>query len=153
MTDVAPCRLLKRFLSAPRMSGTCANDRRRRAERLEQEHVLRRVRDVIVASNHVRDLHLHIVDDDREVVGGVAVRAEDARSLRCWRNRTRFGRGRHRQRQCVLPGTLKRIARGVPAASSAATRSGVKAQGRSDRTATPRPAVRAFSRSDRKAFG
>ena len=50
--------------------------RRWRAERLKQQHVLRRVRDVIVSSNHVIDLHLHIVHDDREVVGGVAVRAE-----------------------------------------------------------------------------
>ena len=53
ITDVAPCRLLRRFLSAPRISGTCAKRGTARAERLEQQHVLRRVRDVIVAADHV----------------------------------------------------------------------------------------------------
>src|SRR5438132_9127734 len=32
MTDVAPCRLLKRFLSVPRMRGTCANCGKRSEE-------------------------------------------------------------------------------------------------------------------------
>ena len=50
--------------------------RRLRAERLKQKHVFRGVRDVVVSSNHMRNLHLHVVYDDREMVGGVAVRAE-----------------------------------------------------------------------------
>ena len=77
ITDVAPCRLLSRFLSGPRISGTCANCGVGRAERLEQQHLLRRVRDVIVAAHDVRDLHVEVVGDDGEVVGRVAVGAQD----------------------------------------------------------------------------
>ena len=43
--------------------------RRRFAERLPEEHVLRRVRDVIVAADDVRDAHVQIVGDDRQVIG------------------------------------------------------------------------------------
>ena len=38
--------------------------RDRGSERLEEEHVLRRVRDVIVAPHDMRDLHVHVVGDD-----------------------------------------------------------------------------------------
>jgi hypothetical protein len=51
--------------------------RRPGSERLIEEDLLRRVRDVIVAADHVADRHLHIVDDDREMVGGLAVRSQD----------------------------------------------------------------------------
>ena len=51
--------------------------RNRPAERLIQQHVLGRVRDVIVAAHHVRDLHVDVVDDDRQVIGGLAVRPQD----------------------------------------------------------------------------
>ncbi len=37
---------------------------------LVQKDLPRRVRDVILAANHVRHLHQGIVDDDGEVVGG-----------------------------------------------------------------------------------
>ena len=47
--------------------------RQRRADGLIQEDLFGRVRDVIVASHHVRDRHLHIVGDDREVIRGMAV--------------------------------------------------------------------------------
>ena len=40
-----------------------------RAERLEEQHVLRRVGDVVVAADHVRDRHVHVVHDHRQVVG------------------------------------------------------------------------------------
>ena len=53
--------------------------RRREAERLIQQDLPRRIRDVILAADHVRDLHQRIVDDDGEVVGGAAVGADDHR--------------------------------------------------------------------------
>ena len=51
--------------------------RRLALERLVEKHLLRRVRDVIVAANDVRDPHLHIVGNHREVVGGVTIGAQD----------------------------------------------------------------------------
>ena len=51
--------------------------RRREPERLVQQNLPRRVRDVILAADHVRHLHQRIVDDDGEVVGGRAVGADD----------------------------------------------------------------------------
>jgi hypothetical protein len=46
-------------------------------ERVEEQHVLRRVRDVIVAPDDVRDRHVDVVGDDRQVVGGLAIRSQD----------------------------------------------------------------------------
>jgi len=46
------------------------------AECAEQEDVLRRVRQMIVATRDVRDLHVDIVDDDREVIRRMVVRAQ-----------------------------------------------------------------------------
>ena len=51
--------------------------RHRRAERAIQQDLLRRVRDVIVAAHHMRDLHLHIVGHDGELIGRLAVGAQD----------------------------------------------------------------------------
>src|SRR5664280_415431 len=45
------------------------------AERAEQRHVLRRVREVVGAADDVGDPHRDVVHADREVVEGVAVRA------------------------------------------------------------------------------
>ena len=73
MTDVAPCRLLSRFLSGPRISGTCANGGGVLPKRLIQQHLLRRVGDVIVAADDVGDLHVDVVGDDRQVIGRLAV--------------------------------------------------------------------------------
>ena len=47
------------------------------AERFEDQNLARRVRDVILTSNHMRDLHQRIVDDDSVVVGGDAVGSND----------------------------------------------------------------------------
>ena len=52
-------------------------DRTRRAERLEDVDLARGVVDVIVAADDVGDVHVHVVDDDREVVGRRAVGALD----------------------------------------------------------------------------
>ena len=54
-----------------------AEDRHRMAERLEQQDVLRRVADVVLAADHVADLHRRVVDDDREVVERRPVAADD----------------------------------------------------------------------------
>src|SRR5690606_11819191 len=46
-------------------------------ERLEKQDLLRRVRQVILAANHMGDLHVVIVRDDGEVIDGRSVRARD----------------------------------------------------------------------------
>ena len=97
MTDVAPWRLLRRFLSVPRISGTCANAGTGLPERLVQQHVLRRVRDVIVAADHVRDRHVDVVGDDRQVIGRLAVGAQDHEIFDVARCRTRSARARDRR--------------------------------------------------------
>ena len=51
--------------------------RRGDAQRLEQQHVLRCIRDVIVAAYHVCDAHLRIVHHDGEVIRRVVVGAQD----------------------------------------------------------------------------
>jgi hypothetical protein len=51
--------------------------RLRIAERAEQEDVLRRVREMVLAPDHVADAHRRIVDDDREVVERRAVGPDD----------------------------------------------------------------------------
>ena len=114
--------------------------RHRRAERLVQQHLLRRVRDVIVAADHVGDRHVDVVDDDREVVGRVAVGAQDRRSLRCcaWSNSigpcTRSAKVVSPSRHAEAD---RRAAR--RAASSAAISSGDERADTRGRTSTPRP--------------
>ena len=51
--------------------------RRLGAERAQDVDLARRVVDVVVAADHVRDAHVDVVDDDAEVVGRRAVRAGD----------------------------------------------------------------------------
>src|SRR5688500_6475875 len=51
--------------------------RRRLRERVVEQYLLRRVGDVIVATNDMRDRHVDVVDDDGEVIGGIAVGAQD----------------------------------------------------------------------------
>ena len=47
--------------------------RHRSINRPVEKNLLRRVRNVVVPAYHVRDLHLHIVGHDGELVGGMAV--------------------------------------------------------------------------------
>ncbi len=47
-----------------------------RPERLVDQQLLGRVRDVIVAADHVGDAHVHVVGHHAQVIGGLAVRAE-----------------------------------------------------------------------------
>ena len=63
------------------MSGTCANAGVARAERLIEQHLLRRVRHVIVAADHMRDRHVDVVHDHGEVIRGMAVGAQDDEAL------------------------------------------------------------------------
>ncbi len=51
--------------------------RNRRTYCAIQQNLLRRIGNVIVTPHHMRDLHLHIVGHDRQLVGRVAVRAQD----------------------------------------------------------------------------
>ncbi len=51
--------------------------RHRVAEGAEQQDVLGRVREMVLAADHVADLHRRVVDDDREVVERRAVAADD----------------------------------------------------------------------------
>ena len=52
-------------------------DRERVAQRLEQQDVLGRVADVVLAADHVADPHRHVVHHHGEVVERVAVAADD----------------------------------------------------------------------------
>ena len=106
----------------PRISGTCANDGGVLPERLIQQHLLRRVRDVIVAADDVRDPPCRC--RRRRPRGGRSAgdRTAARRSPRCRRWGTRSGRGPDRRIAVVPSGTLKRIARGAPAASAPRSR-------------------------------
>ena len=86
--------------------------RHRRAQRLVKQHLLRRVRDVIVAPHHMRDLHLDIVGDDGEVIRGMAVGSEDDEVLDVRVVELRSARARDRRNGVCPSGTRKRIARG-----------------------------------------
>ncbi len=57
--------------------GQVAELRQRRAQRAEHVDLPRRVVDVLVAAEHVRDPHVPVVHHHREVVGGHAVVAHD----------------------------------------------------------------------------
>ena len=72
-TEVAPWRLESRLLSARQDHRDVGEDRQRVAEGLVAEHLLRRVRQVVVAADDVGDLHGHVVHDHAEVVGRRAV--------------------------------------------------------------------------------
>ena len=52
-------------------------ERRLDAERAQHVDLPRRVVEVVVAADHVRDPHVLVVDHHAEVVGGLAVRARD----------------------------------------------------------------------------
>ena len=54
-------------------------DRQLGAERAQDVDLRRRVRDVVVAADHVRDPVEHVVDGRGEVVDGAAVGADDDR--------------------------------------------------------------------------
>ena len=60
-------------------SARCANCGGVKAERLVQQHLSRRVRDVILPADHMRNLHQRIVDHDGEVVGRPAVGSDEHR--------------------------------------------------------------------------
>ena len=76
MTLTAPWRFDSRSPSAPRIIGTCANSGSGSLQRIEDVDLPRRVVDVVVAADHVRDVHVEVVDHHAEVVGRHAVGAQ-----------------------------------------------------------------------------
>ena len=73
--------LTEALLVGPHDEGHVREPGRRDTEGLEEQHVLRCVRDVIIPANHMRDLHVDVVDDHREMVGGVPIRAQNHERL------------------------------------------------------------------------
>ena len=51
--------------------------RHRSAERVKQQHVLGRVRNVIVTADDVRDPHVDVIDHDRQVIERMAIGSDD----------------------------------------------------------------------------
>ena len=74
-----------------------------RPERLEQQHVLRRVGDVIVAADDMRDRHVDVVGTRPTGDRSAGRRTAGSRSLRCWRSRTRSGRAPDRRTPSARP--------------------------------------------------
>ena len=71
--------LRQRAVVGPHHEREVREGRRRPSQRLVHQQLPRRVRHVVLAADHVRDLHQRVVDDDREVVGGAAVGPDDHR--------------------------------------------------------------------------
>ena len=69
--------LAQALLVGPQDQRDVREHRHRRTDRLVQHHLLRRVRDVVVATHHMRDLHLHIVRHHGKVIRRLAIRAQD----------------------------------------------------------------------------
>ena len=68
--------LAQALLVRPEDERNVGERRDRLSERLIQENLLRRVRDVIVAANHVRDAHVDVVGHDREVIRRLTIRPQ-----------------------------------------------------------------------------
>ena len=116
MTLTAPWRFEASGRRRRGPSARGAKTRRLGAERAEDVDLARRVVDVVVAADHVRDAHVEVVDDDAEVVGRHAVGAQ-----RCTRSSSSALaisiRPFTRSSQATLPssGFLKRITGARPA--------------------------------------
>ena len=74
-----PVALRKRRMVGSEHERQVRERRRLQTERLVEQDLPRGVRDVIFASNHVRDLHRGVINDDGEVVRRAAVRSQDDR--------------------------------------------------------------------------
>ena len=79
-TEIAPCRFESFFRPRRRCSGR-ARRRAARPRAPQDDDLLRRVRDVVVAADHVRDPVQPVLDRRREVVGRPAVGADDHQVL------------------------------------------------------------------------
>ena len=122
------------------MSGTCANAGSGSPNASVEQHLLRRVRNVIVAAHDVRDRHVDVVDDDRQVVRRVAVRPQhdevlDVRVVELDRARAR-DRGSASCRRA--PGSGWRAAFPPPRARRSRPATAARTCGRSS---TPSPAA------------
>ena len=117
VTDIAPWRLLSRALVGTEDQRHVAEGGQAGAERLVEQDLSRRVGEVIVAADHVRDPHLDVVDHDAEVVGRRAVGAEQDQVVELGRSGRRRGPSRDRRSRSRLPRV--REAHDVTAASPA----------------------------------
>lgn len=57
--------------------GQVGEGRRGIAESLVDEHLTRGIGEMVIATDDVRHLHVHVIADDREVIGGCAVAAHE----------------------------------------------------------------------------
>ena len=78
----------------------CAKTGTGSAERLEDEDLPGRVAEVVVAADDVRDLHVGVVDDGGEVVGGGAVGAHEDEVVHRRRRGTQLAADRVVERRC-----------------------------------------------------
>ena len=69
--------LTQAFLVAAENQRHVRELRQRRVERAIQEDLLRCVRDVIVAAHHVRDCHVDVVGNHRQVISGMTIGPQD----------------------------------------------------------------------------
>ena len=69
----------QRTVIGPQHQGQVGKDRRGESQRLVQQDLARRVRNVVLPPHHMRHVHQRIVDHDGEIVGGRSVRADDDR--------------------------------------------------------------------------
>jgi hypothetical protein len=72
-----PVALGQAILVRPEDQGDMREGRRRVPESAVTLHLLRRVRQVVITPDHVRDLHRHVVHHRAEIVGGRAVGADE----------------------------------------------------------------------------
>ena len=75
--EVAPWRFERRSRSAPRMVDRCANSGTGQPKRFVQRDLLGCVGEMIVAADHVRDLHQRVVNHDHVVVDRHPVRTQN----------------------------------------------------------------------------
>ncbi len=72
-----PVALRETRFVGPEDHGEMAEARRRKPEGLEDRHLPRGVRQVVVPADHMRDAHQRVVHDDGKIIGRVAVRPEN----------------------------------------------------------------------------
>ena len=92
---MAPCRFESRVRSGPRISGTCAKIGARAPSASIDQRLLRRIRKMIGAANHVGDAHVDIVDHHAELIGGQRRSSAAGRNPRSRRSALRADRKQH----------------------------------------------------------
>ena len=137
--------LRQRRVIGPQHERQVGEARRRPPERLVNQHLPRRVRDVVLTADHLRDPHQRIVDDDGKVVGGRAIRAHEHRVADDLGRTTTRPRTASSKATSRWSGTRKRTTADSPAATRAAACCGI------DRAAASRVAAAAGPRPPQPA--